>query len=874
MIGRRLGHYEIVEKLGEGGMGEVYRAHDTTLGRDVAVKLLPQTVSQNREKIDRLEREARLLASLNHPHVATLYGLEQANGLKYLVMELVPGETLAARIASRSLAGKECLDVFREIAEALEAAHEKGIVHRDLKPANVIVGLAGRTKVLDFGLAKAVAEEPSNSGLSSSPTRVKEATAQGIIQGTALYMSPEQARGKKVDCRTDIWSFGCMLFEALTGKKAFDGETVSDVIAAVLEKEPDWKAVPENVPSNVRRVLHRCLEKDPRRRLQHIGDARIEIEESQDRPPLAQQTRMPVRVGWIVAAAIFLAGLAIGTLIRSTSTESRERPVSRLTAELPQGEGLTWWNDPSIAISPDGRQLAYVGGLGAERRIYVRPLDGFQSRAIGDTHDPLTVFFSPDGKWLGFYGEGKLSKIDLDSGRPIALCDAPNPYGASWGPREEIVFAPGPQSGLWRISVEGGSPSPASRLDPARDEVSHRWPQVLPDGRSVLFTIVTGKGIQRIGHLSLQTGEHRVLLEGGSFARYVPTGHLIYVSEGGLVAVPFDVDNQKPPGRAVPLLEEVTATSLYGSAHFDFSLDGTFAYVPGGLDAERSLVWVDRSGAARLVTDKRRAYEDPRLSPDGRKIAVTIKEVATHIWLYDLERDALMPLTSGLEEDQAPLWTVDGESVVHRRGLPSSLFWASADGGASPERLTSSTYDQWPGSWTSDGKTLVYWENSAASGFDVGLLKMDGERTVEPLLQTPANEFAGALSPDGRFLAYVSDESGRPEIYVRAFPDLGKKVQVSNEGGRQPVWARDGREIFYRNGHRLMAVAVSTESGFHSDRPAVLFERRFSGPLFRNPQYDVASDGRTFLMVEEEFPTRIHVVLNWFEELENRVPRR
>jgi serine/threonine-protein kinase len=473
--------------------------------------------------------------------------------------------------------------------------------------------------------------------------------------------------------------------------------------------------------------------------------------------------------------------------------------VSHLTAELPAEQGLTWWDDPSVAISPDGTHLAYVGGLGAERRIYVRSLDEFQSRAVADTHDPLTVFFSPDGKWLGFYGEGKLSKVDLGSGRPIVLCDAPNPYGASWGSKGEIVFAPSTESGLQRVSVDGGSPSPASTLDEAMDETSHRWPQVLPDGRAALFTIVTRTGTRRIGVLSLETGKHRVLLEDGSFARYVPTGHLVYVSEGVLVAAPFNLENLEPTGAAVPLLEEVRGIALHGSAHFDFSMDGTFAYVPGGRAAERSLVWVDRSGSARAVTDKRRAYEDPRISPDGRKIAITIKEEGTHLWIYDLERDALMPLTSGPEPDQGPLWAPEGEALVFRKGLPSSLFRVSADGGTPPERLTTSSYSQWPGSWSSNAETLVYWEESPASGFDVWLLRMDRERKAEPLLQSSANEHAGTLSPDGRFLAYVSDESGRPES------TCGRSL---GRGGRYKSRTRVGSS---RSG-RAMDARSSTET--------------------------------------------------------------
>jgi serine/threonine-protein kinase len=542
--------------------------------------------------------------------------------------------------------------------------------------------------------------------------------------------------------------------------------------------------------------------------------------------------------------------------------------VSRLTAELPPQQALTWWNDRSVAISPDGRHLAYVGGLGAERKIYVRAFDELESSAIQGTDDALTVFFSPDGEWLGFYGGGRLAKVRLDSGLPVRLCDAPDPWGASWSSKDEIVFAPDAQSRLWKISVQGGSPRPASTIDEAMDEAAHAGAQVLPDGRTVLFTIFTKKGTRRIGLLSLETGRHRVLLEGGSSARYVPTGHLVYASEGMLVAAPFDLEKLELSGAGVPLPEEVR-----GISHFDFSSNGTLVYVPGARAAERSLVWVDRSGITRFITDKRRAYEDPRLSPNGRKVAVTIKEGGTHLWVYDIERDALMPLTSGLDVDQAPLWMPDGKAVVFRRGLPSSnLFRVSADGGTPPERLTTGRFSQWPGFWSSDGKTLVYEERSPASGFDLWLLRMDRERTVEPLLQSSANEYTGVLSPNGSFLAYVSDESGKPEIYVRPFRGSGEKVQVSNEGGLQPVWARDGREIFYRNGDRMMVAAVSTEPFFRTEKPSVLFEGRFAGPQFRFPQYDVSLDGGRFLMVQEEFQTRIHIVFNWFEELRARVP--
>jgi serine/threonine-protein kinase len=873
MIGRRLGHYEIVEKLGEGGMGAVYRARDAKLGRDVALKLLPDFLAGDRERTARLEREAHLLASLNHPNVATLHGLEESDGLKYLVMELVPGETLAEKISGGPLRLEECLGILRQIAEGLEAAHEKGVIHRDLKPANVVVTSEGRIKVLDFGLAKAVAEEAPKADLSKSPTLTREGTEHGIILGTAPYMSPEQARGKTLDRRTDIWSFGCVFYEALTGRKAFAGETVSDTIAVILEKEPDWTALPARTPPKIRDLLRRCFQKEPHRRLRDIGDARIEIEEALAEPSAAPVTR-PRRhhLPWVVAAVV--SAVALWSLMRLRAEP--ERAVTRLTVTVPPEQALTWANDPSVALSPDGRRLVFVGGLGTERKLYVRPLDELVGIPIPGTEGATTAFFSPDGESVGFYSQQrKLMKVRLDTGLPVTLTDVPDAWGASWGPGDIILFSP-TGSGLSRVSPSGGSPTVVTTPNAAQGETSHRWPEILPDGMSALFTILTATGSSRIALLSFDTGEYRVLLEGGSFARYVPTGHLVYVSEGALLAAPFDLERLELTGAPVPILEGLWTQPANGTAHFAYSAEGTFVYVPR-VEPESTLVWVDRAGVVRPVTEIRRGFEDPRLSPDGERLSVAIQQSDQfHIWIYAMARDSFERLSFGPDQDQAAIWTPDGKRLTFRRGEISNLFWQPADGSGPEERLTTSPYVQRASSWSPDGKVLVYNERSPSEeAWDLWLFNLEDEPSQRPFLETPFREPFGAVSPDGRFLAYISNESGRLEIYVRPFPGpRGGKWKISTEGGVQPVWARSGREIFYRNGDKMMAAAIETEPEFRAGKPTLLFEGKFHRPEFAFPQYDVALDGQRFVMIQdvESAPTQIHIFQNWFSELKKRVP--
>jgi serine/threonine-protein kinase len=863
MIGRRLGHYEIVEKIGEGGMGAVYRARDTTLGRDVALKLLPELDSADVERVARLEREAHLLASLNHPNIATLHGLEESSGLKYLVMEVVPGETLADRIARGPLPIEECFAIFRQIAEGLEAAHEKGVIHRDLKPANVVVTPEGRVKVLDFGLAKAIAEPAPSSDLSKSPTLTREGTEHGVILGTASYMSPEQARGKSLDRRTDIWSFGCAFYEALTGKKAFDGETVSDILAAILEKEPNWTALPASTPVKIRDLLRWCLRKDSHRRLRDIGDARIEIDEP---APLPVATRPHRYLPW--AAAALASVTALWSLLRSTAEP--ERAISRFTVNLPSEQTLAWVNDPSVILSPDGRRLVYVGVSDGQRRLYVRSLDELEARPIPGTEGAATAFFSPDGESLGFYDGSKLKKVRLDGKPPITLYEEVDGWGATWATDGTIFFAPVFNQGLWRVSASGGSPSVVTTPDPKQGEVSHRWPQILPDGKTVLFTILTDTGSFRVGLLYLDTGRHRVLVERGSFARYVPTGHLVYLNGGVLLAAPFDLERLQLMGEPFTFVERIQTHPELGTGHFALSPDGTLAYVPTTSE-ERTLVWVDRRGAVRPLTEERQVYVAPRLSPDGQRVAVNIEG---HVWIYDIARDVLARVTFGPNQEFWPIWTPDGSRLTYRREDPPNIFWQPAEGSSEAERLTTSEKTQRPNSWSPDGKTLVYSEGIPSDDQgDLGILTPDGESGSHPILNTSFHEGSGVVSPDGRFLAYVSNESGRNEVYVRTFPRSEGKLQISRDGGVQPVWARSGREIFYRNRDKMMAVPIESSSSFRAGKPALLFEGWFhnSNSVY-GPYYDVAPDGEHFVLVQEAPPTQIHVVLNWFEELKERVP--
>lgn len=890
--GTRLGSYQIEAPLGAGGMGEVYRAGDSKLGRDVAIKVLPEAFTDNPERLERFEREARLLASLNHPNIGSIYGLEESDGIRFLVLELVPGQTLAERIHAAALQQRQPLDVqselkiCRQIAEALEAAHEKGIIHRDLKPANIKITPDGKVKVLDFGLAKAFAPHEASADLSNSPTRVMQTMHQGVILGTAAYMSPEQARGKQLDKRTDIWAFGCVLYETLAGRRAFGGETVSDTMAALLKEDPDWSALAPGTPTKIRDLLRRCLQKDPWQRLHDVADARIEIDEALSGPSLQGPEAAPTvsrHRRWSHAIPWILSGLmAAIALIAVWSLQQTPRPEARnaiwVTLTLPPKTSVALGRGSAVALSPDGLRVVFGASSGGRTQLYLRRLDRLESTPIDGTENASNPFFSPDGQWIGFFAGGKLMKVSILGGAPVTICDARNPRGEAWGPDDMIVFTPNGAAGLWRVPAAGGAPQALTTLK--KGELSHRWPQVLPGGKEVLFTIWNDTGFDtgRIAVQSLQTGQSRVLLEGGGYARYVApvsdsgeTGYLVYARTEGLLAVPFDLRSLQVTGPSVPVLEGLI-TNLSGGAHYCFSSEGSLVYLPGTMgEVERTLLWVDRKGTAQPLAQIPGMSRFYRLSPDGRRLARNNTQGPNRdIWLYELDRGISTRLTFGAD-NLLPIWTPEGKRVTYSSGLPiKNLFWKSADGSGTEEQLTTGTNNQYASSWSPDGKALAYVEFDPSQGSDIWILPRDGERKPRPYLQTPFSEGNPMFSPDGKWLAYQSNESGRFEVYVQPFPGGGEKIQISTEGGMTPLWEPNGRELFYRSRDKIMAVAITAQPQFKAERPKMLFE----GPY--DEGYDVASNGQRFLMMkaieQESAPTQMNLVLNWFEELKRRMP--
>ncbi|MGI8783215.1 MAG: protein kinase domain-containing protein [Acidobacteriota bacterium] len=892
--GRRLNTYEILSPLGKGGMGEVYLARDEKLRREVAIKVLPEAFTSDPERLTRFEREARLLASLNHPNIAGIYGLEESNGIRFLVLEFVPGETLAERLAHGALDIEDSLKICRQIAEALEAAHEKGIIHRDLKPANIKVTPDDKVKVLDFGLAKAFAAEESSPGASLSPTLTVASLREGVIMGTAAYMSPEQARGKPLDKRTDIWSFGCVLYECLTSVRAFSGETVTDIMAAIVHNTPNWEALPGVTPANIRTLLRRCVHKDRSLRLHDIADARIEIDEALHNPSapsatvlyLGKQRRQPLT--WVLFGC--LLGLLIGALAAGlfwwTRTEPTMPSVARLSVNVPDGERLSFSIQASIALSPDGSHVVYVTDRSGATRLYLRRLDQFEATLLPGTAGAVQPFFSPDGQWVGFFADGKMKKVAITGGAPLDICDTPTlSRGATWGPDGTIFFTPQPNRGLSRVSASGGTPQIVTTPDTSKGQFSHRWPELLPGGEAVLFSMGRSIGSDwdaaQIAMLSLKTGKLRILVEGGSNARYVRTGHLVFARAASLLAVPFDLERLEVTGPPIPVLDGVATSSTSGAAQFALSRNGSLAYIPGGAEGvERTLVLVDRRGQSRPLLELRRGFVLPRFSPDDRRVAVSIEGANMDIWIHEIQRPAsLTRFTFDPGTDGFAVWSPDSARIAFTsfRTGQAGLFSKASDGSGNEEMLLSGGDRQFPSSWSQDGQLLAYHETSSQTSGDIWILPMKGDRKPRVFLNTPSDERCPVFSPDGKWLAYSSNATGRKEIYVQPYPGPGGKWQISSEGGEQPLWARNGRELFYRNGDKVMIVAVSTQPTFHSSTPTLLFEGQYSRAFAGNfTDYDISPDGRHFVMSkepEQKGPaTRVNVVLNWFEDLKRRVP--
>ncbi len=894
MIGKMLGHYQITNQLGKGGMGEVFQAKDQILGREVAIKVLPEEFARDSDRVARFQREAKVLASLNHPNIAAIHGLEQSEGTNFLVLELVEGETLADRIKTGPIPVEESLKLALQIAEALEAAQEKGVIHRDLKPSNIKVTPDGKVKVLDFGLAKAYAGDKEEVNLSNSPTLSDAATQQGVILGTAAYMSPEQARGKAVDRRADIWAFGCVLYEMLTGRAAFSGKDVTDILAAVIRTEPEWKRLPVNLHWRLREVLERCLEKEAKDRYSGINDARVEIQKALAdpsgvlmQPGTAAEPRRKLKTILPWAATTLVLGLIVAGVAVWKLKPPEPRRVMRFTCELPEGQQFSQdiRGGLSLAVSPDGDQFVY----GTTEGLYLRSVDALEARLIAGTDkNSVGPVFSPDGKWIGYWSSSdhKLKKIAISGGAPVVLCDtgAMLVFGANWDSDDSIVYSD-VQSGIMRISAGGGTPeSLVKGTVTTLKEGLPAMPQMLPDGKTLLFTLMfdLNSANWQTAVQSLKSGERKVLLRSGARAKYLPTGNLVYTLAGNLFAVSFSLDKLEIGGGPVPIVENVRAA--------DVSASGTLAYIPGmGTSASgRTLVWVDREGKEEPLGAPPSNCAYPKISPDGTRVALTIStEGNQDIWIWDLIRKTMTRLTFDKAAELQSIWTPDSKRIVFassREGGVYSLYWKAADGTGGEEKLGSMpNLSLWPWSWSGDGKTLVTQETDTASKWDIGTLSMEGDRTRKSLLHEEATEIQPKVSPDGRWMAYMSSESGRNEVYVRPFPDVDKgKWQVSTSSGNAPRWSPDGRELFYlSDDNSVMAIAVETKSAFSLGTLRILFRSQNLGPTVgAGTPWDIHPDGKRFLMIKlpgapsstAAAPRKINIVLNWTEELKQRVP--
>jgi serine/threonine-protein kinase len=889
LAGRTLGHYRIIKKIGAGGMGEVYRAHDTELKRDVALKVLPASLAADAERLARFRREAEVLASLNHAHIAQIYGLADAKKVPALVMELVEGETLAERMARGPIPVDEGLAICRQIAAGLAAAHDRGVIHRDLKPANIKIAAGGEVKILDFGLAKAIENEPAAPAGTGAPTLTSPAmTYAGQILGTAAYMAPEQARGEIVDRRADIWAFGVILFEVLSGKPCFSGRSVSDYVAAVLRDEPDWQALPPQVPPRISGLLHRCLRKDPLKRLRDIGDALLDIEDAQTEPlapppfPAAHPSAAWRRwAPWGRSAILALAAVAAILMIRTNSPAPRE-DVTRASLALPVpldlGEG------DALAISRDGRRLAFVGVGASGTQIFVQDLSAFDARPLPGTEGGNAPFFSPDGEWLGFFTSNQLKKISLRGGEPLVLCATPPVNrGASWGDDDRIIFAATMNGGLVRIGAAGGSPEVLTELDAKAGELAHLWPEVLPGAKTVIFTIKTGESFDtaRIAAQSLETGSRQILIENGTFGRHASGGHLLFMRGDTLFAAPFDAKKVRISSDPVPVIEGVRLDPRHGCGQFAVAEPGTLIYVKGDARGiKRRLVFVDRTGTERPLLDEPGAFSEPRLSPDGRRFVIIIEASHQDLWLADIARRNLARLTFAPTEEFSPHWTPDGRKLIFglgKAGGDPEIFAMAADGSGSPQPiLAGGKFARFPSSVSPDGRFLAYVEALTDVDADIWVLPLEGDESPTPLVKTPFNEFGPEFSPDGRFLAYVSNESGRLDVYVRPFPGPGLKRQVSVGGGTSPAWSRAGNEIYYRSGAALMVAAVEMRPEFSSAAPRTLFRGDYEEPARPDwpRNYEVMPDGPEFIMIKpdpEARPAQARAVFHWFEELKRQV---
>ena len=881
-VGSRLGHYDVTALIGEGGMGQVYQATDTKLNRQVALKILPEAFASDPDRLVRFQREAQVLASLNHPGIAAIYGLEEADDTRALVLELVEGPNLADRIAQGPIPLNEALPIAKQIAEALEAAHEAGVIHRDLKPANIKVRPDGTVKVLDFGLAKALDTTPEGDP-SQSPTLTAAATQMGVIMGTAAYMSPEQAKGRTVDRRGDVWAFGAVLYEMLTGQRAFAGSDVSEVLASVLAREPDWTLLPRDVSPVLGIYFRRCLQKDPKQRIGDVQDIRLALEGAFETTSVSTlETATPQAAGWRHVApwvaAVVLAGLVTGVGVWNLRPPPPARSPERFVVSAPPSATPSLLAPvTALAISPDGRTIAYRAVVDGEVGLYVRHLDQLEGELLPGTEGAANIFFSPDGTEVGFVSpvDQSLKKIRVAGGPAVTLCPMPGvPRGASWGPNGTIIFAAA-NAGLFRVSSAGGEPEV---LIDAEGREDHDWPDVLPRGHAVLFTTDSeaGPGNSQLAVLDLETGDQRGLPLSGSHPRYLSSGHLVYSSSGNtLWAVRFNPDRLEVVGEPIPVLEGVE-TGASGGANVAVSRNGTLVHEGGGARRTRTLAWVDRQGNEEAIAAEPRPYTTVSLSPNGRQVMTQVGSIgeSVDLVLFDLTRDTATPFTFSPGFDAYPQWTPDGQQVVFYsiRDDANHILMRAADGTGQVETLMTSENLIVPLSFSPDGRTLVFVESRPETGFDIGTLSLDGEGRTEWLLEDTFSEGRAQVSQDGRWMAYLSTEADQFDIFVRPFPNVDDgRFPIARNAGT-PVWGPDGRELFYQRleDGAIMVVPIDTEPTFSAGNPTVLFDGPYArgGALF---MFDT-TDGQRFLMIKEPSATDITLVQNFDEELRRLFP--